>query len=179
MHEFELQFVETAPGPPFVPELPCCPGVPLAAVNPSSVYVPCDAPTPGAPAGLPLAPALLVAAVQGTGGADPVAPCATDAAAPPPATDTLTLSRVNEPAFANTPYSDCPAEAVVSFSTVSVSSVHVPAEVVVTALVCPAGAAMMDVAFVPLQLVQLPAESAQPPWIVTLAASSTTSVYLP
>jgi hypothetical protein len=127
-----------------------------------------------------LAPALLVAAVQDTGGADPVAPWATDAAAaPPPATDTLTLSRVNEPAFANTPYSDCPAEAVVLFSTVSVSSVHVPAEVVVTALICPAGAAMMDVAFVPLQLVQLPAESVQAPWIVTLAASATTSVYVP
>jgi hypothetical protein len=127
-----------------------------------------------------LAPALLVAAVQEAGGADPVAPwAATGAAAPPPATDTLTLSRVNEPAVANTPYNDCPAEAVVLFSTVSVSSVNVPAEVIVTALGCPAGAAMMDVAFVPLQLVQLPAESVQPPWIVTLAASATTSVYIP
>lgn len=62
---------------------------------------------------------------------------------------------------------------------VSVSSVHVPAELVVTALGCPAGAAMIDVAFVPSQLVQLPAESVQPPWIVTLAASATTSVYVP
>jgi hypothetical protein len=49
---------------------------------------------------------------------------------------------------------------------VSVSSVHVPVVPAVTALVCPAGADRIDVAFVPPQFVHgtlPPAEYVQPP----------------
>jgi hypothetical protein len=60
---------------------------------------------------------------------------------------------------------------------VSVSRVHVPAALVVTVLVCPAGAERIDVAFVPPQFVQgtlPPGEYVQPPWMATLVAGRTT-----
>jgi hypothetical protein len=82
----------------------------------------------------------------------------------------LRLVIESTPALWKTPYSDCPVEAVVLFSTVSVSSVHVPA-LIDTPMPESAGGLTTEEELSPLlHVVQLPPENVQPPWMVMLAA---------
>lgn len=99
-----------------------------------------------------------MSAVHGEVAATPGAPVPVAAAAAPPFdTRMVTLLSVSEPPVTNTPYSDCPAAAVVLFWRVSASSVHeAPALLAVTTLCA------LEVCIVVVALVQLLQGTAPP-----------------